>query len=101
MDSLMSALQPLISRHDLSEEELKTLNNLKEMLDKMYVNLAKGVFITSRAKWLEDGEKNSSYFFAQEKRNWKRNNITSLSISGVISSDVNIISNYIIIYIIL
>lgn len=60
MDSLMNALQPLISRHDLSEEELKTLNNLKKMLNKMYVNLAKGAPIRSRAKWLKDGEKNST-----------------------------------------
>lgn len=52
----MSALQPLISKHDLSEEELKTLNNLKEMLDTMYVNLAKGASIRSRAKWLETGK---------------------------------------------
>lgn len=49
--------------------------------------MAKGAFIRSGAKWLELGERNSSYFFALEKRNQKRNNISALKINE------NIITN--------
>uniref|UniRef100_A0A1A8VGD5 Endonuclease/exonuclease/phosphatase domain-containing protein n=1 Tax=Nothobranchius furzeri TaxID=105023 RepID=A0A1A8VGD5_NOTFU len=58
MQNLIVKLEPLISKQDLSESELRALSNLKDELDKMYVNLAKGAFIRSRAKWLEKGEKN-------------------------------------------
>lgn len=95
MNAFINQLQLLSSKHHLSEDESETLKSLSEELDRMYVNLAKGAFIRSRAKWLEKGEKNSSYFFALEKRNRKRNNITSLNINGVICSDPNNISNHI------
>ena len=40
-------------------------------------------------------EKNTSYFFNLEKRNRKRNNITSLNIHGTITSNPQEISNYV------
>lgn len=95
MNCLIDQLQLLNSKNFLSEGELKLVKSLSEELDSMYVNLAKGAFIRSRAKWLEEGEKNSNYFFALEKRNRKRNNITSLHVNGVICSEPNTISNYI------
>lgn len=56
------------------------LTSLKEEIDQLYINMTKGAFLRPRAKWLEESEKNSSNFFAMEKRNYKRNNITSLKI---------------------
>jgi len=35
----------------------------------MYLDLAKGAIIRSQAKWLEEGEKNTIYFFALERGN--------------------------------
>ena len=58
------------------------------------MNLTKRAFIRSRAKWLEEGEKNTSYFFALEKRNYKRNNITSLMIDNATNSNPSDIANY-------
>ena len=88
MNALINQLQLLSSKQDLSEDELKTLS---AELHRIFGNLAKGAFIRSRAKWLEEGEKNSSYFFALEKRN----NVASLNVNGVICSDPNNISKYI------
>ena len=56
--------------------------------------MTKGAFICSRAKWLEEGEKNTSYFFALEKRNYKRNNITSLKINNSITSNPTDLANH-------
>ncbi len=88
-------LWSLYSQHTLSEDQLITLETLNEELDKIYTNLAKGAFIRSRAKWLEDGGNYSSYFFSLEKRNGKRNNIVSLNVNGNISSDLKFIANHI------
>lgn len=78
----------------LEEEEIK-LKRLKEDIDNMYIAMAKGAFIRSRAKWLELGERNSSYFFALEKRNRKRNNITALKINDNIITNPLDISKYV------
>lgn len=64
-------------------------------MNELYLELAKGGFIRSRAKWLEEGEKNSSYFFALEKRNGKKKAITALNIDGVICKDPIQISKFV------
>lgn len=64
-------------------------------MDNLYIVMAKGAFIRSRAKWLEQGEKNSSSnFFALEKRNRKRN-IVSLKINDNITNNPSDISKYV------
>lgn len=50
----------------------------------MFINKAKGAFIRSKAKWLEKGEQNSSYFFKLEKQRQTKNSINKLSINGTI-----------------
>lgn len=55
--------------------------------------MARGAFIRSRAKWLEEGEKNSSYFF--EKRNGQRKALTSPNINGTKSTDPFSISEFV------
>ena len=49
--------------------------------------MTKGAFIRSRAKWLEEGEKITSFFFVLEKRNCKRNNTTYLKIDNPFTSN--------------
>lgn len=68
----MDELNALI-KDKLSENEEIRIKKLKEEIDNMYIDMTKGAFIRSRAKWLEKGERNSSYYFALEKRNRKRN----------------------------
>lgn len=47
----------------------------------------------SRAKWLEEEETNSSYFFALDKRNCHRNSPSTLTINGIKCTDQKLISD--------
>ena len=51
-------------------------------LDSIYINKAKGAYIRSRAKWIEEGERSSAYFCRLEKRRQERNEIKTLVIDG-------------------
>ena len=84
---IMENLNILLNRKDLSEIEKLKLMELQNDIDKLYTDAAEGAFIRSRAKWLENGEKNTSYFFALEKRNCKRNNISTLKIKNNVSTN--------------
>lgn len=42
--------------------------------------MAKGAFIRSRKKWLEEGERNSTYFFKLEKHHQENNRLIKLKI---------------------
>lgn len=64
---IISKMNLLCSHTHLNEEENTELHNLQLQLDDLYTVKAKGAFIRSRARWIENGEKNSSYFFNLEK----------------------------------
>ena len=70
-----------------SQENLSTLNVLKEKMEQMYEKKVEGIIVRSRARWYEHGEKNSKYFFNLEKRNHIRKHIRKLRLSGVITVD--------------
>lgn len=91
---IMKELNILVNKVSLTLEEETKLIKLKDDLDKLYTNMTKGAFIRSRAKWLEEGEKNTSYFFALEKRNYKKNNITSLKIDNSVTSNPIELANH-------
>lgn len=61
--SLMNELNIYLKKDNLTEDEKVRLDTLKSEIDQIYVDSAKGAFIRSTAKWLEKGEKNTSYFF--------------------------------------
>ncbi len=67
------------------------MNKIHFQINELYLDLAKGAFIRSRAKWLEDGERNSSYFFALEKRK----SLSALNIDGAVCKDIVQISNFV------
>ena len=92
---LTEKLSLLYSKDNITQEEEIELKNIQMQLDHFYLNLAKGAFIRSRAKWLEEGEKNTSYFFALEKRNIKRKSLTALNINGTLSKDPKSISKFV------
>ncbi len=71
------------------------MNKIHFQINELYLDLAKGAFIRSRAKWLEEGERNSSYFFALEKRNGKRKSLSALNIDGAVCKDIVQISNFV------
>lgn len=56
----------------LDPQDLATLNVKKRELESLYDYKAKGAMIRSKARWIEDGEKNSSYFFNLEKYHFSK-----------------------------
>jgi hypothetical protein len=55
---------------------------LKSELDEIYSEMAKGAQIRSRAKYIENGEKSTSYFLNLEKIHQTKNNILKLKIGN-------------------
>lgn len=53
-------------------------NVVSSELDGILTHKARGAMLRSRAKWIEDGEKNTSYFLKLEHRNHKLKSISSL-----------------------
>lgn len=64
----------------LNNEEKNRVMELQNKLDHFYLERAQGAFVRSRARWIEDREKNSSYFSNLEKNRQQRNSIDSLMI---------------------
>lgn len=61
----------------VSPENTAKLQLLQSQLEELYSEKANGVYIHSRAWWIEKGEKSTSYFFSLEKDK-QRKNIISL-----------------------
>lgn len=78
----------------LADDEKLELSKLQTELNEIYNHKAKGAFIRSRARWLEEGEQNSHYFFNLEKYHSTVNNIHKLNVDGVLTDDFKLISNY-------
>lgn len=72
---------------ELLEEDRIHLSSLQAQLDHLFTQRAQGAYIRSRAKWIEQGEKNSSDFFSLEKRRQERNKIDVLVTDDIECSD--------------
>lgn len=92
---MMSKLDSFLKKDNLSEEEESVSKSLQLELEQLYTDLAKGAFVRSRAKWIDEWERNTSYFFALEKRNYKRKSITALKINNVLCKDPITISSFV------
>lgn len=91
---LMHMLGHLLAKENILDEELE-LKNIQLQLDQIYLDMVKGAFIRSRAKWLEEGERNTIHFFALEKRNFRRKSLTTLNIDRAPSKDPKLISDFV------
>uniref|UniRef100_A0A087XR38 Endonuclease/exonuclease/phosphatase domain-containing protein n=1 Tax=Poecilia formosa TaxID=48698 RepID=A0A087XR38_POEFO len=89
---LIGNINSLCSKSVLSSEELSELDVVKSQLDDLFLDKARGAFIRSRARWIEDGEKNSSYFFNLEKQRQSKKMIGKLFINGSITEDPDLIN---------
>ena len=54
------------------------LNRVKLELNTILLDEAQGSIVRSRARWIEEGEKSTSYFFNLEKQNAIKKNIRKL-----------------------
>ena len=80
--SVVKELMILYSKLHWNEEDKENLNKLQTKLDEMYITKAKGAYIRSRARWIEEGQKNTAYFCHLEKRRQEYNSTDSLMIEG-------------------
>uniref|UniRef100_A0A3B4WDT5 exodeoxyribonuclease III n=1 Tax=Seriola lalandi dorsalis TaxID=1841481 RepID=A0A3B4WDT5_SERLL len=77
-NELTKKINTLCEKTVLSIEEKAELRILQVQIDDMYREKANGAFIRSRARWLEQGEKNTSYFHGLEKQRQSKRRINRL-----------------------
>jgi len=87
---IIKEINSICIRPSLNENDKQRL--LQSSLDNIYVDKAKGAYIRSWAKWIEEGERGSAYFCRLEKRRQERNCIKSLVINNQECTDPDEIS---------
>ncbi len=76
----------------LSDEDGANILGLQTRLDDLLSKRARGAYVRSRAKWIEQGEKDTSYFFGLERRRQEKNKINTLKVNNCKCSDPKVIS---------
>ena len=74
----INVLENKLALNPNSEEVLDNLNKLKLKYEIIAETNTKGAIVRSRVKWIEEGERNTKYFFNLEKVKKQQNTITSL-----------------------
>lgn len=87
-NELFSELNQYCNKQNHNELDKEILMSLQTKLDNLYLKKAEGAFVRSRAKWIEEGEKNTTYFSNLEKRRQINKAVTSLLIDGVECKDI-------------
>ena len=75
---LVEEIEEFEKRENLTLTEQNLLGNKKDALFRVRQKKMKGVLIRSKARWVEDGEKISSYFCSLEKRNYINKSMNKL-----------------------
>lgn len=89
---IVKEINSIYNKHLINEDDKQKLTTLHSSLDSIYVNKAKGAYIRSRAKWMEEGEKSTAYFCRLEKRRQERNAVKTLIIDNQECTDLDKIS---------
>lgn len=87
----MKKINQLTSNVQLSLDNFTELKLLQSQLDDMYTTKANGAYVRSRARWIEKGEKSSTYFFGLEKQSKKK--INNLMINGITMEDQKLVQD--------
>ena len=90
--TLSSKIENFESKETLSQTEQDQLRESKEELVRIREHRMKGVLLRSRARWVQDGEKITSYFCSLEKRNYLNKSMNKLLLdNGEETTDKRII----------
>lgn len=76
----------------MSDEERAKFVCLQARVDNLFIQKAQGAYVRSRAKWIEQEEKNLSYFFGFEWRRQEKNQINILMVNDEECSDTKVIA---------
>ena len=79
---LLTTIETLESKTTLTDTEQTTLQTNRDELVRIREHRMKGVLLRSRARWVEDGEKITSYFCSLEKRNYVNKYINKLTLDN-------------------
>ena len=77
---LLTDIENLENKDHLNEYEQDLLKSKREELENIRDFRLRGVLLRSRARWVEDGEKVSSYFCSLEKRNYINKSIGKVTL---------------------
>ena len=82
---LVSEIEELEKKESMNVFEQDLLSAKKEELVNIRDFRLKGVLLCSRARWVEDGEKVSSYFCSLEKRNYVNKSMNKITLANNVS----------------
>ena len=74
----MAALEELGKLNDHSDENLKEIEKIKEDLEGIRCKRMEGVAVRARTRWIDKGEKATSYFCNLESRNFTNRTVSFL-----------------------
>jgi len=77
----MKALIAEVEKSKNNRQILCELNSTKTRLNKISAHRTRGTILRSRARWHEEGERNSKYFYNLEKRNYSKKVVTKLKLN--------------------
>ena len=89
---IIKEINCICNKPSLTDNNKQKLILLQSSLDNIYISKAKGAYIRSRAKWIEEGERSSAYFCRLEKSRQERNTIKALLIDNQECTDPKLIS---------
>ena len=88
LNNLEKQLDNLESKINLSVNQIDKVNieteknELRNKIDVIYLEKAKGAQVRSKVKWLEDGERNTKYFLSLEKKHQTNNIINKIKVDN-------------------
>ena len=81
-ETLLKEIEQIEKNETLLTEDQETLKSKRNELSEIREHKLRGVLLRSRARWVEDGEKVSSYFCSLEKRNFLNKSINKLTVNN-------------------
>ena len=63
-------LHNVVMSDTANEKDTEEFHTVKQELESLQRHKARGAILRSKCRWVEEGEKNSSYFLRLEKRNY-------------------------------
>lgn len=76
---IVKEINKICNKPILNVDDKQKLILLQSSLDSIFINKAKGAYIRSRVKWIEEGERSSPYFCRLERKRQERNSIKTVN----------------------
>ena len=83
----INVLQEIIDNQKASDQHFEEFYSTKNEIEQIEEYKTVGAMLHSKAKWVEDGEKNTAFFLNLEKRNFSNKLISQLQVGDDIISE--------------